>query len=104
MKRLKCKDCVNFTPVYPPYEVVYAYEGTYPDKFICDGKCHCFGEWFCAYSEDYCAHPDFIGEEKSIEDEELTYEFLRCEAEGRNTDEIFATRNVSGRTLDGGNR
>jgi hypothetical protein len=89
-KRLKCKDCVNFTPMYPPYEVIYPYEGINPDKFICDGKCHCFDEWFCAYSENYCAHPDFIGEEKSIEDEELTYEFLRHEAERSAANEISA--------------
>lgn len=93
-RRLKCKDCVNFTPIYPSYETIYPYKGTCPDKFTYDGKCHCFGEWFYAYSEDYCAHPDFIGEEKSVKDEELTYEFLRCEAERSAVNEISSKRTM----------
>lgn len=88
MKRLKCKDCINFTPIYPPQEAVSLYKGTYQDKFIYDGKCHCFCEWFYTYSENYCTYPDFIGEEKSIEDEELTYEFLRYKAERSAVNEI----------------
>lgn len=100
---LQCKNCVHFSPIYPPRQIVTVYEGTYADKFISDGNCHCLDRWFCANSEEYCNYPDFIGEEQSYEDIELIYEFLRCEAEGRDTNEIFTSRNVSGRTLDGGN-
>lgn len=100
---LQCKNCVHFSPIYPPQEIIYPYNGAYEDMFICDGKCHCLDKWHYTNSEEYCTYPIFIEEENSIEDEELIYEFLRCEAEGRSTDEIFTSRNVSGRTLDGGN-
>lgn len=88
MKRLKCKDCINFTPIYPPQEIICTYKGSYLNKTIYDGRCHCFGKWFCAYSEDYCVHPDLSERKKSIEDEELTYEFLRYEAERSAANEI----------------
>lgn len=101
---LQCKNCIHFTPIYPPYKIIYPYDGMHEDMIVYDGKCHCLDKWYYVYSDDYCNFPIFIEEENSIEDEELIYEFLRCEAEGRSTDEIFATRNVSGRTLDGGDR
>lgn len=102
-KELKCKDCIFFEPVYPPMEIVFPYGSQDVYRYTSDGKCRCISPWFCTNSEEYCSFPTYIGEEKSVEDEELTYEFLRCEAEGRDTNEIFTSRDVSGRTLDGSN-
>ena len=79
MKGFQCKNCLYYRPHYPPHELVY--NGV---SITYDGDCYYHpSNRFCTNGNDQCFFSEFIGEEKTAEDEELTYKFLTAESEGR---------------------